>query len=101
MPGGGGRVMDEQQQPEAAPDFLARYGIMQEIAFLTRECGLTYAEASAMPAEDRLLLVIANARLDGFVNGLLDWSKNHDAPKSAAILTLVRPPEAPEKEPSS
>jgi hypothetical protein len=92
--------MDDQHQPEAAPEFLTRYGVMQEIAFLTRSCGLTFAEASAMTPADRTLLVIANARLDGFVNGLLDWSENHNARKSATILSLVRPPEAAPEEPA-
>ncbi len=71
---------------------------MHEIAYLTRSCGLTFAEASAMKPADRTLLVIANARLDGFVDGLLDWSTGIDAPKSATILSLVWPPEATEKE---
>jgi hypothetical protein len=90
--------MDDQQQPEAAPDFVVRYREMQEIAFLTRSCGLTLAEAAAMTPADRTLLVIANARLDGFVNGLLDWAENHDARKSATILSLVRTPEATTEE---
>jgi hypothetical protein len=91
--------MDDQQQPEAAPDFVVRYREMQEIAFLVRSGGLTFTEASAMTPADRTLLVIANACLDGFVNGLLDWSENHDARKSATILSIVRPPKAPTKEP--
>lgn len=70
---------------------------MQKIAFLTRSCGLTFAEASAMTPADRTLLVIANARLDGYVNGLLDWSAAIGAPKSATILSLVRPDAAKEE----
>jgi hypothetical protein len=91
---------DQKQQPEVVPEFLIRYRAMQEVAFLTRECGLTFAEASAMPAEDRLLLVIANARLDEFMNGLLDWVASNGTTKSATILSLVRTPEATPEEPA-